>query len=143
MTRAFIHTQNGQHVIVDPDAVAVAKVLSKHNCQTMLDANAERVAHFKRRITERGESGTDIVIVLIDPGDEHGGPIADVLMPGYDWQAIRDRGEAPVARGLARREPITEMVSMFDVDAATKLRAKPDALFAVVVANGVAEAYEV
>jgi hypothetical protein len=129
--------------MVDPDAVAVAKVLSKHNCQAMLDANAERVAYFKRRITERGESGTNMVIVLIDPGDVHGGPIADVLMPGQNWQAIRDRGEAPVARGLARREPITEMVAVFDIDAATKLRAKPDALFVVVVANRVAEAYEV
>jgi len=143
MTRANISPQNCQPIIIDPNAIAVATAIAKLNCRSMLDANADRVAHFKQRLRARGQSASDIVIVLIDPDDEHGRIIADGLMPGYNWKAIRDRGEVPVARGLAMRDGIVEVVAEFDDDAAAKLQAKPEALFVVVVANGVAEAYEV
>src|SRR6185436_4774477 len=49
------------------------------------------------------------VVVLLNVDDVHGGPIADMLMPGHNWQEIRDRGEVPFARGLAMRSGIQNL----------------------------------
>lgn len=131
----------GRVILVDPHAEAAELAICKHNCQRMLDANADRIEHFKRRIVESGHSPKDVVIVLLNVDDSHGAILADLLMPGQDWQAYRDRGETPVARGLAGRIGILASLEIFDTAAATKLRNAPDALGVVVVDCGVAEVY--
>lgn len=138
--RAVVREVNGQLVLDDPDARAVIGAVSKHNCKSTLEINADHVAHFKQRLTERGMTAKQAVIVLLNVDDVHGGPLADVLMPGYNWQEIRDRGEVPFARGLAMRDGIQEALGTFDKDAAKKLK-KMAEVAVVVVDYGVAEVF--
>lgn len=139
-TGAVVCEVNGQLVLDDPEAVAMIKAIGKHDCRSTLELNADRVEHFKRRLTERGMSPDQAVIVLLNVEDLHGGPLADVLMPGFNWQEIRDRGEVPFARGLAMRDGIQEALCAFDRDAATKLQSMND-VAVVVVDHGVAEVF--
>jgi len=138
--RAVVRNINGQLVLDDPDVMAVIQVVGKHNCKNTLELNADRVEHFKRRLAERNMTAKQAVIVLLSVDDVHGGPLADVLMPGYNWQEIRDRGEVPFARGLAMREGIQKALGTFDKEAATKLRGMTD-VAVVVVDYGVAEVF--
>lgn len=138
--RAVVREVNEQLVLDDPDARAVIGAVGKHNCKNTLELNADRVEHFKRRLAERGMTAKQAVIVLLNVEDVHGGPLADVLMPGYNWQEIRDRGEVPFARGLAMRDGIQEALGTFDKEAAKKLRGMKD-VAVVVVDHGVAEVF--
>ena len=135
--RAVVRKIGSQLVLDDPDAVAVIREVGRFNLKGVLELNADRVKHFKRRLAERGMTAGEAVIVLLNVDDVHGGPLADVLMPGFDWQAIRDRGEVPFARGLAMREGIQEALGSFDEEAATELRGM-DKVAVVVVDHGVA-----
>ena len=128
-------------VLDDPDALAVMRVVAKHNCRGDFEAQADRVAHFTRRIKERGLSPSGVVIVLLRVDDPHGGMLAEALMPGHNWQEYRDRGEIPFARGLAGREGIQEVLDLFDKEAGDKLRGMPG-IAVVVVDHDVAEVFE-
>jgi len=139
-TGAVVREVDGQLVLDDPIAVAVISAVEKHNCRNTLELNADRVEHFKRRLTERGMTPDQAVIVLLNVDDVHGGPLADALMPGHNWQEIRDKGEVPFARGLAMRDGIQEALGAFDKDAATKLQSISD-VAVVVVDHGVAEVF--
>lgn len=138
--RAVVREIDGQLVLDDPDAVAVIHAVSKHNCKNTLELNADRVAHFKRRLAERGMTAKQAVIVLLNVDDIHGGPLAHVLMPGHNFQEIRDRGEVPFARGLAMREGIQKALGTFDKEAAKKLEGMIGVAI-VVVDHGVAEVF--
>jgi hypothetical protein len=138
--QATVREVNGQLVLDDPDAVAVIRAVSKHNCRSTLELNADQVTHFKSRLGGRGMTADQAVIVLLNVDDVHGSPIADMLMPGFNWQEIRDRGEIPFARGLADRDGIQGVLGTFDSDAATKLLAMSD-IAVVVVDHGVAEVF--
>lgn len=127
-------------IIHDPQALAVLRAVQKHNCKAFLAANAERVRHFVRRMHERGDSPRDVVVVCLDVDDANGGPFADALMPGTDWQSIRDRGERPVARGLAGRRGVESLLEYVDGDAADKLAACGD-IAIVVVHDGAADVF--
>jgi hypothetical protein len=138
--KAVVREIDGKLVLDDPNALAIVRAVEKHNCKGLFDMNQERVAHFKRRMAEKNLSASEVVIVLINVDDVHGRDLAEVLMPGADWQAIRDRGEMPVARGLVSRKPIEEILSTFDVEAAEKLAASTK-VAVVVVDRGVAEIF--
>jgi len=137
---AVVREINGQLVLDDPIAVAVIHTVEKHNCRNTLELNADRVKHFKNRLAERGMTADQAVIVLLNVDDVHGGPLADALMPGHNWQEIRDRGEIPFARGLAMREGIQGALDTFDKEAAEKLQGMTD-IAVVVVDRGVAEVF--
>lgn len=135
--------------IVDEQAAAVARAVEKYNCRTLLKLNAGRVRHFIQRVRELGFSnspdsgvtvGVPVVVVLINVDDPHGRPIAEALMPDTDWQPFRDRGETPVARGIAMRAGILQALSLFDSEAAAKLGAMSE-LAIVVIDRGVAEVF--
>lgn len=91
------HASDGALVLVDPDASAMAAALGRDACKRLLAANAERVEHFAARAQGRD----NVCFVLLDVDDPRGAVLADKLMPGHDWQQYRDRGEKPLARGLA------------------------------------------
>ena len=95
---ATVEVVRGEFVMRDDVAPAVIGATA---CVNLLAANSERVEHFARRIVERGDDASEVVIAVLNVNDPHGAEIADMLMPGHDWQSIRDRGETPVARGLA------------------------------------------
>jgi hypothetical protein len=137
---AVVREINDQLVLDDPVAVGVIHAVEKYNCHNTLEMNADRVSYFKRRLAERGMSAKDAVITVINVDDVHGGPIADALMPGTNWQEIRDRGEVPFARGLAMRDGVQELLGTFDKEAAKKLRDMAD-VAVVVVDHGVAEVF--
>lgn len=135
---SIVREIDGQLVLDDPDAVAMVRAVAKANCRQLFEMNAERVAHFRERARAHA---TPTAIVLINVDDVHGGPMADALMPGTDWQPFRDRGELPLARGLAGREGIEAALASFDPEAAEKLGAL-QGLAVVVVDHGVAEVFE-
>ncbi len=137
---ALTEWEHGRIVLDDPLAAAVVRAVEKHYCRMLYNANRDRVAYFRRRALERGLAPSEVVIVLLAVDDHNGAALADVLMPGHDWQAFRDLGKAPVARGLAGREGIQQALEMFDGEAAEKLRAT-NRLAVVVVDRGVAEVF--
>jgi hypothetical protein len=139
-SKAVVHEIDGKLVLVDPDAVAIARAIGKRNCHHTLEINADRVVHFKQRLMERGMTASDAVIVLVNVDDVNGGPLANKLMPGTNWQEIRDRDEIPFARGLVTREGIQEDLDLFDQEAAKKLRDMTD-VAVVVVDHSVAEVF--
>ncbi len=139
--RATVREIDGRLVLDDPDAVALIRAVGKYNFRNTLMLNQFRIPHFVQRISDRGMTGANVVIVVLNVDDRHGGPLAEVLMPGANWQPIRDRGEIPFARGLAMREGVQEALTMFDRDAADKLAAIAG-IAIVVVDHGVAEVSE-
>lgn len=146
--RAVVRTAtNGNIYLDDPDALDMIQAVEAHNhkialenCQRTFETNTDRVAHFKQRIADRGDDPEEVVIVILSVDDPHGGPIADALMPDFSWQEIRDRGEAPYARGLAGREGIQSFLDKLDKRAAANLR-EMDGVAVVVVDHGVAEVF--
>ena len=137
---AVVRVVDGKTVLDDPVAVEVAKTVAKYNCGITLISNSDRVEHFKHRMAKLGKTAADAVIVVLNVNDIHGGLLADKLMPGVNWQEIRDRGEVPFARGLAVREGIQEALDIFDKEAAAKLR-NMTSVAVVVVDHGVAEVF--
>lgn len=125
--------EDGNLVLDDPSARGMIEAVSKHNCEQTYYAQLDRVIYFKHRMITRGDDPNDICIVLLNVDDPHGGPIADILMPGHDWQPYRDRGEVPFARGLAGRQGLQDIVATFDVQAAVKLSELPGKICCVVV----------
>ena len=53
-----------------------------------------------RALNVLGMRNDEVVVVCIQV-DSRWRYIVDLLMPGHDWQSIRDMGEEPVARGSA------------------------------------------
>ncbi len=137
--RARVIEVDGQLVLDDPDAVAVIRAVERHNLEGLLEVNGDRIEHFRSRAKALGEDSKTTVIVVLIVDDPNGRILADLLMPGHDWQAIRDRGEIPVARGLAFREGIVGALSAFDEVAAKQLETWDSERLAVVaVDQGVA-----
>ncbi len=138
---ATIREVNGRLVLDDPDALAMVRALEKHNCRGTLSVNADRVAAFDARAKERGFSYRDAVIVVLMVDDPNAAMMADVLMPGHDWDAIRATGDVPVARGIADRGFVESALCLFDNEALEKLRSR-NSMSVVVVNGGVAEIFD-
>lgn len=138
--RARVVTLDGQLVLDDPDALACIQAVEKHNCVATFQGHIDRIRHFTTRIEARGLNPHDHCIVVINVDDEHGGPIAERLMPGTDWQPMRDAGQVPFARGIVVRAGLIEVLELFDTDAAEALRSAP-AFAAVVIDYGVAAVF--
>lgn len=129
-------------VLDDPDAVAVMRAVEKHNCRTLFEDSAERVEYFKGRLAIRGLDPKDFCIVLLNVDDPHGGSITEILMPGNgaQWQSLRDQGMTPIARGMASRQDLSEIVKTFDKEAGEKLQSM-EGTVVLVVDRGVAEVF--
>jgi len=104
MDEAIVREVNGELVLTSPVDLAIIETVQRHNCERALELHEESVAHFKKRVLELGLDPTKFAIVLLSVDDPLGKALADQLMPGYAWQAIRDRGEEPWARGIVERE---------------------------------------
>lgn len=137
---AVVREIGGQLVLEDPIAYAMICAVNKHNCKNTYDLNSDRIEYFKKRITEKGLSPDNVVVVVINVDDVNGGPVADILMPDFNWQEIRDRGETPFARGLASRDGMQKILQAFDDEAAYKLDKAID-VAVVVIDHQVAEVF--
>jgi hypothetical protein len=119
-------------ILDDPEALAVLTAVSKHNCWTTLHQNAERIAHFQKRASDLGKSDSCALLIL-NVDDLIGGELAAILMPGHDWQAYRDQGQVPFARGLADREGMQGILELVDPEEALKLRSMTNTLPVIVM----------
>lgn len=146
----IVNLPDGTWALHDPAAYAVFQVVESMNRQkqqeaflNFCDLNRDRVPHFLGRIQARGMSPDEVVIVLLEVDDVHGGPLAEALMPGHNWQPYRDRGEMAVARGLAVREGVLDYVNVYAPDlVATAKRNQTDTLV-IVMAHGVTNIFYV
>jgi hypothetical protein len=137
----------GGLVLDDPAAAGMIAAVEAHNrgiakqnCQKTFEINADLVQHFKGRVAALGKSKEDVVIVLINVDDIHGRDLAEFLMPGANWQQVRDMGQVPYARGLADRMGIQKCLDALDKDAADKLIGC-DGIGVVVIDHGTAEVF--
>jgi hypothetical protein len=140
--RATVREVDGELVLDDPDALGAIKAVAKHNCRLTLEGQADRVAHFKARAIARGVD--TCVIVLLNVDEPFGRELTDVLMPGQEptWQAIRDSGQIPYARGLAGRAGIVDFAADMDPEVGKKLEALAGKVAVLVVDHGWLEAFE-
>ncbi len=99
---AMVREVNGQLVLEDPMAVAVAGVVERWN---LYNADPAAVKRLELRAKEKG----DFAVIVIDV-DASWTDLADVLMPGHDWQQYRDRGEKPIGRGVVPRDALVDLV---------------------------------
>lgn len=144
-SEAYVTEVDGQVVLVDPMACAMIDAISQHNkslCRSTLEAQMDRVQHFLKRIREMNRLPCEVVIVLLNVDDSTGGMVADILMPGYDWQQFRDRGEIPFARGLAGREGLQRVLDELDPPEGQKLREAWAVNAVVVMDHGQAEVFK-
>jgi hypothetical protein len=139
---ARVEEIDGQLVMTDPFAVGMIQAIGKINCKETLKIQRDRVLHFTKRIKELGKSPDDFVITILNVNDVFGGCLAEMLMPGYNWQEIRDRGEIPFARGLAGREGIQNILDDIDKDAAQKLRDAGSVVTVVVMDHSAVEVFK-
>lgn len=130
-------------VLDDPDALACAIAVAKHNCRVTLENQRERVEHFKRRGAELGLEPRSFLIVLLNVDDPNGGALASALMPNNEenWAAMRARGETPFARGIVMRESFEKVLQKYEPEAAAWL-ARIDCAVVVMDFN-VVEVFEV
>ena len=149
---AVVREINGQLVLDDPDALAVIQAVDRHNkscareaCLETVKAHGDRVTHFKQRILARGFTPDEYVIVLLNVDDDCGKRLSDILMPGQDamWQAMRNEGKVPYARGLATRDSIEKLVTGLDQEIGDKMTRMKGKTVVVVMDHGVVEAFEV
>lgn len=118
-----------------------ARQLLRAKCFLTIEAQRDRVEHFIRRIGERGATGKDFVVLVINVDDETGGQWATDLMPGENWQPIRDRGEIPVARGLGGRDSVQAALAQECPEAAGELLGIPG-IAIIVIDHGTITAFD-
>ena len=127
---------NGQIVLEDPAALGMIEAIEAHNKSLIVNSyelNAERIEYFKNRIEEKDLSIDEYVVIVANVDDPNGGAIADMLMPGYDWQAIRDLGQVPFARGLTTKAFMIHALEYINPAAAEQLKEITNRKIAVVV----------
>jgi len=71
------------------------------------DRLRELVVRSKVKEKEDGREYT-VVCILVD--DKAWTWFVDLLMPNHDWQAYRNRGEIPVARGVVPKKLVEEVI---------------------------------
>lgn len=73
--------------------------------------NQERLEQLAVRAGEKTrETGVRQGVICIDVDDRAWTPLVDILMPGYDWGAVRARGEKPVARGVVPEDLLKKTI---------------------------------
>lgn len=113
--------------------------------QVIFDDCAQRLADMAyRAINVLKKDPGDIVTVAIHVDDPAWTDLAEHLMPGTDWQAFRDRGEKPVARGTTTGG-VMEYIAKVCPDICEAIMAGPPEgyLFAFVMDGGGASVYTV
>ena len=101
--------------------------------------NKDRLEHMAFIATKKGMAPKDFLTIAIDVDNPYWNDLVETLVPGQDWQEIRDRGEKPVARGTVCTEGIIDYLCHVCPDIASGLRSEPPQglVRAVVLAEGV------
>lgn len=72
--------------------------------QVFFEQNKHRLERMAFNATQKGLDPSEFVVVAIDVDDQSWTDLVDYLMPNYNWDEIRARGEKPVARGTVLKE---------------------------------------
>lgn len=73
--------------------------------------NKDRLAQLAERAQAKSkETGVQYGVICIDVDDPTWTQLVDILMPGYDWDSHRARGEKPVARGVVPQDLLANTV---------------------------------
>lgn len=137
MSDAFIDEYSMIH---GPVMMAIIRAVERENVRRILtDSHLDRIRHFEGRIETLGLSPADYLIVALNVDDANGAALADVLMPGYDWSAIRASGAVPFAHGLTSRPALQDALTG---DAAAELAAI-DGAAVLVMDRGIVAAFAV
>jgi hypothetical protein len=97
-------------VLIDHDALAMIEGADRAACLHTAMLHYKRIQHFASRITERGQTGADVIITVLNGDDPVGARVARLLMPP-NWEApLRAKGMTPFARGLALRTGMQEVL---------------------------------
>ncbi len=101
--------QDAREVYCDADGEPIAYcpkdglgVTDLHRVQ-FYEMNKDRLAQMAVRAKQKDSldpDGAPWGVVCIDVDDPVWSWLVDLLMPGHDWQAFRNRNEKPVARGV-------------------------------------------
>ncbi len=75
--------------------------------------NRDRLAELALRAKAKETKESKFVVICIDANDSTWTPLVDILMPGHDWQSMRNRGEHPFARGVVPRGLVEEVAKMY------------------------------
>lgn len=142
LPQAYLKVVDGQLVLVDPVAFEVLRAVKQYNCRHTLAIQLERVVHFTRRIRDLWKNPAEVTIVLLNVDDPWGKTMADILMPGHDWQQYRDRGEVPFARGLASREGMQGVLDEMSPKEGAKFREAGPVVTVIVMDHGVVEVFK-
>jgi hypothetical protein len=133
---AYVTKIDDKLVLVDPLAAEVIEALNIYNknlCYKTLELQMDRVIHFTKRIKELNREPNSVVILLANVDNPLGEELANELMPGYDWQQFRDRGEVPFARGLVGRSGIQTFLDNVNQLEGEKLRNANDNVAVLVI----------
>lgn len=77
-------------------------------------ANEERLLQLAQRAEEKTQAeGVCYGVICIDVDDPTFLDIVEALIPGHDWQAYRDQGQRPCARGVLVDELLRALVDDF------------------------------
>jgi hypothetical protein len=133
-----------QFLSENPFARTVLAVAAKINCAATFREQADRVRYFANRCDERGFKRGEMMVVLLNMNDSLGSTLGHLLMPGFDWDAIRARGEVPFAWGLVPRDALQEVLDAgMDLAAGIRLRAMSSELITTLVMDyGGVEVFE-
>lgn len=69
--------------------------------QVLFEQNRGYLETVAGSLIRQGLSPREFVTVIIDVDDPAFTPAVESIMPGEDWQAVRDRGEKPLVRATA------------------------------------------
>lgn len=114
--------------------------LARLACHRLYIDNEERVAGFEEKLKLKKANHKEHAVVLLCADDPNGKDLADVMMPGFDWDAVRAAGHVPVARALVKREGMQVMIDAFDPNMGALLR-EASGLAVIVVDQGLVEIY--
>lgn len=95
-----------------------------------------------KAINVRHLSTNDFAIVCIDVDDKSWTELVDELMPGYDWNQFRRKGQKPVARGIVTRSTVDYIAKVVpDIAPALKTIYPPEIACGIVMAAKGATVY--
>lgn len=111
-----------------------------------IEPQRERLEHMAFRQIKNGLRNDEFVAIAIDVDDPTWTHFVKILMPGIteeDWQAIRDKGEKPVARGTVMAKGLLENLSNLvpDIKHALTDELPKDVVRLIVLADGGASVY--
>lgn len=136
---ATVREVDGQLVLEDPVGFAIMTSIERLN---LYNSDPESVKRLEARAVEKSKSNESFGVVIIDVDVATWTDLVEALMPNYDWQQFRDRGEKPIARGVVPRGLLMEMLGIVNEKAKVVPDPFPTGVFTAVFGMGGVTVFE-